>query len=75
MAVTFLNLDLVTRMAEFDVDGLTVSRQIAESIGDNDIDNHLIALANGLAIEYQNSSPNDLTRPASISSGTVLVES
>ena len=51
MAVKFLSMDLVNKTATFEVNSNVVNRPIAEGVTDETIKDHLVALAQGLAIE------------------------
>lgn len=52
MSVKFLSVNLAERTATFDVDGERITRGIADNIDDENLKEHLLALARGLAIEY-----------------------
>ena len=72
--VKFLDLDVKTRMATFDVDGKEVSRQVTDNYLKNGqtIDQHLQALADGLSIEFGEESVIDEVMATSLAKGAVL---
>jgi len=50
--VTFESVDTKARTATFNVNGTFVTRPIADGVGDEQLADHLRALAEGLAIEH-----------------------
>lgn len=67
MAVKFQSVDLKARTATFDVDGESVTRGIADDVVNETLKDHLIALAQGLAIEY--TAPVELSESAPFAAG------
>lgn len=51
ITVKFVSIDMETRMATFDVDGVIEERQIADKIKQDTLAEHLTAMAEGLLIE------------------------
>lgn len=51
ITVNFVSIDMETRMATFDVDGVIEERQIADGVGQDTLAEHLTAMAEGLVIE------------------------
>lgn len=70
--IKYMSIDLVTREATFDVDGESVTRQIADDINDSNLDVHLQALADGLCIEYTKKEVVAITKEPLIAAETVL---
>ena len=69
--VKFTSVDSNARTATFDVDGVSVTRKIPnEFIGT--IDDHLEALARGLAVEYAPTNIKTIEVPA-VQSGEEIV--
>ena len=70
--VKFLSLDKVKREATFDVGGVSVVRRIPKQFEET-IDQHLSALASGLAVEFTTIEEKVLETPA-MKSGDVIAK-
>lgn len=72
--VIFMSLDVVTRMATFSVNGVSVEREIASHITDELLEQHLMDLAQGLAIEFSEVSASvEITNATPFTPGEVLI--
>lgn len=73
--IKFISLDKKTRMASFDVDGKTIARQISDNFDEHGqtIDDQVMALADGLAIEFADQDAPTEINDTSIAAGTILV--
>lgn len=60
--ITFTSIDNQARTATFDVDGKTVVRNIPEVYAGT-IDDYLLALAQGLAIEFEDQEVTNIDDP------------
>lgn len=59
--VKFVSLDKKNRKVTLDVDGIKFTRGIAENVGDEDLQEYIVALASGLIAEVNN-TPKELTQ-------------
>lgn len=71
--VIFTSVDTGNRTATFKVNGVDVTRPIAEGVTSGDLQSHLEALAAGLASEFQSEATLD-TSSLTLEPGQVLID-
>lgn len=60
--ITFKSIDEAARTATFDIDGSSETRNIPDYF-EGTIDDYLMALANGLAVEFDETEKTDISAP------------